>query len=120
MTNGLNRLIKKSENIGLIGAVLESSPTTFTNLQYKDDILFFGNCNIRRAIVLKWTIYYFEAWATLTINFHNSSMVLLGKQNFAFPLCLAIWDVERPPSQLDIWTSALSLVDCPDINKTPS
>lgn len=85
-----NNIIKKADCVGLITDISSSASVSFTNLQYLDDTLIFGNYDIRQATVVKWTLCCFEAWSGHRIKFHKSSMVLLGRYNFSSALYRAI------------------------------
>lgn len=41
--------------------------------------LIFGKADVREAVIIKWTLYCFEAWSELKINF-NSSLICLGEK----------------------------------------
>lgn len=59
-------------------------------LHYADDTIIFGGYDIMEAAVLKWILFVnfhksydiiccFEIWSGLSINFHKSLMVHLGR-----------------------------------------
>lgn len=55
--------------------------TLFTNLQYADDTLIFGKCNVGQAYIIKCSLVCFVTWSGLKINFHKSSIINLSRRN---------------------------------------
>lgn len=46
VAEGLNRILTNAADWGIIECLLGSSSSKFINLQYADDVLIFGNCDI--------------------------------------------------------------------------
>lgn len=64
-------MLGKTKEVGLTASLPGSSSATFINLQFADDMLIFGQNNIKEAVIIK---RYFGAWSYLKINFHKSSV----------------------------------------------
>lgn len=56
--DGLNSMIEKGKNAGLLAGLPGSSYSNFCNLQYADDTLLFGQNNIREAIIIKCVAFF--------------------------------------------------------------
>lgn len=76
----------------MIEGLPRSTGCEFVNLQYADDTLIFGNCDIWQAITLKRVLSCFEIWSGVHINYHRSSMVLLSRRSIASEFIAAIMD----------------------------
>lgn len=90
VVDGLNRMFVKAKEGGLLHGLPGSSAIAVTNLQYADDTLIFGCCDVGQACVNKCILACFERWSGLQINFHKSSLVNLGRRNTAFLLIQSI------------------------------
>lgn len=64
---------------GWIEGIARSSSTCFVNLQYADDTLHFGKCDVRQATIMRWLIVAFELWSGLKDNFRMSTIIFIGK-----------------------------------------
>lgn len=58
VADGMNKLPRKAEDSNLISGLARSNTMSFINLQYADDTLLFGNCDIKQAFILKWIMTY--------------------------------------------------------------
>lgn len=63
----------------------------FTNLQYIDDTLIFGRCDILQACEFKWNLNCFETWSGLRINYHKSSLTLIKRENIPSKFIVGIF-----------------------------
>ena len=80
VTNGLNHMISKCYKTGLInGLGCRDNTNSVINLQFMGDILVFGKESLPQTMILKWTMFCFERWSGLKINFHKNSLVSLGE-----------------------------------------
>lgn len=63
VAEGLNLLFTRMKEADKIEGLLSARLALFTNLQYTDDTLIFGRCDILQACAIKWSLNYFEAWS---------------------------------------------------------
>lgn len=99
VAEGLNKLFRRMEGEGKIMGLMGVASMAFTNLQYVDTTLIFGQCSVPQAIVVKWVLNCFEAWSALRINFDKSSLILIGQEIFTNSLTFKIISCQKGISQ---------------------
>jgi len=74
-------------NAGFIeGLGVREGTSSFINLQYANDTLMFGNCNI----TLKAILFNFEIWSGLSIDFHKSAVIFFAHKELTAYLVTSI------------------------------
>lgn len=81
VADGLNKMFVKVRKGGLLHGLLGNNAIMVINLQYIDDTLMFGCCDVGQACVIKCILAYFVKQFELQINFHNNSLMNLGRRN---------------------------------------
>lgn len=91
VAEGLNLLFAQMKESGKIAGLPASRMTSFTNLQYADDTLIFGHCNVLQACAIKWTLNCFEACSDLRINYHKSFLTLTCQESVVSKMIVGLF-----------------------------